>query len=405
MKIKKIIIVTHHFWPENFLINEIALKFKNKKIEVSVLTGLPNYPKGEIYSKYKKIKSLNYENFKGIKIIRIPIIPRKKGKFHQIILNYMSYLISGLFFLRNLNLKNTFDHIFVYSTSPITTALLGIYLKNMYKKKMSIWVQDLWPESVKNTGYIKNNFLIHLISIIVRYIYRKSDNIIAQSKSFKKNIKKYTNKKIKIVENSHFNLQDKKIDIPKKINYLLKNKYCIVFLGNIGKAQSVKTILSAAKKLYSYKKIHILLIGGGSEVENTRNYIKKINLKNISIFGPYPSGLALEILKGGKASLLTLKKSKIFSQTIPNKFQTYLFSGKPILVSANGEVAKLTRNNKVGFTSPAEDSIKLVDNAIKLYKLNKKDEKKIKQNSLKFYENSFNINKQVNKLIKIMENV
>ena len=137
-----------------------------------VLTGLPNYPKGEIYSKYKKIKSLNYENFKGIKIIRIPIIPRKKGKFHQIILNYMSYLISGLFFLRNLNLKNTFDHIFVYSTSPLTTALLGIYLKNMYKKKMSIWVQDLWPESVKNTGYIKNNFLIHLISIIVRYIYR-----------------------------------------------------------------------------------------------------------------------------------------------------------------------------------------------------------------------------------------
>ena len=75
------------------------------------------------------------------------------------------------------------------------------------------------------------------------------------------------------------------------------------------------------------------------------------------------------------------------------------------MVSANGEVAKLTRNNKVGFTSPAEDSIKLVDNAIKLYKLNKKDEKKIKQNSLKFYENSFNINKQVNKLIKIMENV
>ena len=180
---------------------------------------------------------------------------------------------------------------------------------------MSIWVQDLWPESVKNTGYIKNNFLIHLISIIVRYIYRKSDNIIAQSKSFKKNIKKYTNKKIKIVENSHFNLQDKKIDIPKKINYLLKNKYCIVFLGNIGKAQSVKTILSAAKKLYSYKKIHILLIGGGSEVENTRNYIKKNNLKNISIFGPYPSGLALEILKGGKAYCEDL----IFSHLLQKK--------------------------------------------------------------------------------------
>lgn len=399
---KKILLVSQYFWPESFSINDICLEL-SKKHSIQVLTGKPNYPGGNIFKGYSKNNTV-VQNYGKIKIFRVPLVPRKKNSFFNLINNYISFVFNGIYYGRKFKFHE-FDHILVYATSPITSVIPAIFLKFKYKKKLTVWVQDLWPESVKNTGYIKNNFLIHLISIIVRYIYRKSDNIIAQSKSFKKNIKKYTNKKIKIVENSHFNLQDKKIDIPKKINYLLKNKYCIVFLGNIGKAQSVKTILSAAKKLYSYKKIHILLIGGGSEVENTRNYIKKNNLKNISIFGPYPSGLALEILKGGKASLLTLKKSKIFSQTIPNKFQTYLFSGKPILVSANGEVAKLTRNNKVGFTSPAEDSIKLVDNAIKLYKLNKKNEKKIKQNSLKFYENSFNINKQVNKLIKIMENV
>ncbi len=403
MKIKKILIISHHFWPENFLINEIALKLK-KKFKVSVITGLPNYPKGEILRKYQKIISIKKENFNGVNIIRIPIIPRKQGKFYQLIFNYLSYLISGFYFLRKINFNKLVDHIFVYSTSPITTALLGIYLKKKLNKKMTIWIQDLWPDSVKNTGYIKNNFLIYLISIIVKYIYKNSDNIIAQSKAFKKNISKYTNKKIKIVENSHFNIQKKKINIPNKIKYLLKKKYCITFSGNIGKAQSIKTILEASEKLIDQKDIHIMLIGGGSEIKYAKSYIKRKKLKNISIFGPYPSGLTLDILKKSKASLLTLKKDKIFSQTIPNKFQTYLFAGKPILISADGEVAKLTKNNGVGLISKSENAEQLKNNIIKLKKFSKIKLKRINKNCTNFYKKSYSINMQVKKLVKIMEN-
>ena len=404
MKITKLVIITHHFWPENFLINEIALKFKKKNIQTTVVTGLPNYPKGEIFRKYQKIISIKKENFNGVDIIRIPIIPRKQGKFHQLIFNYLSYLISGFYFLRKVNFSNLFDHIFVYSTSPITTALLGIYLKKKLNKKMTIWIQDLWPDSVKNTGYIKNNFLIYLISVIVKYIYKNSDNIIAQSKAFKKNISKYTNKKIKIVENSHFNIQKKKINIPNEIKYLLKKKYCITFSGNIGKAQSIKTILEASEKLIDHKDVHIMLIGGGSEIIYAKNYIKRKKLKNISIFGPYPSGLTLDILKKSKASLLTLKKDKIFSQTIPNKFQTYLFAGKPILISADGEVAKLTKTNGVGLISKSENAEKLKNNIIKLKKFSKIKIKRINKNCINFYKKSYSINMQVKKLVKIIEN-
>ena len=404
MKIKKILIISHHFWPENFLINEVAIKLKKRKIKVSTVTGLPNYPKGEIYGKYRKIYSVKKENFNGINIIRIPIIPRKQGKFHQLILNYLSYLVSGFYFLRKLNFENMFDHIFVYSTSPITTALLGVYLKKKYNKKMSIWIQDLWPESVKNTGYINNNFLIYLISLIVKYIYRNSDNIIAQSKAFKSNISKYTNKKIKIIENSHFNIQQKEIDIPTKIKKLLKSKFCITFSGNIGKAQSIKTILETSRKLQNYKNVHFLIIGGGSEVSYVKKYIKEHKLKNISLYGPYPSGLALKILRKSKASLLTLKKDKIFSQTIPNKFQTYLYAGKPILVSANGEVAKLTNKKKVGLVSKSENSDELKKNIIQITKYNARMLKRINKNCINFYKDSFSIDMQVTKIINILNN-
>tara|TARA_B100001250_G_C19736770_1_gene761112 strand:+ start:121 stop:1335 length:1215 start_codon:yes stop_codon:yes gene_type:complete len=403
MKIKKIVIISHHFWPENFLINEIALKFKKLNRKVTIITGLPNYPVGKIFKKYNKIKSVKNEKFRGINIIRFPIIPRNKGNFIDLILNYLSYLVNGFYHIRKLNLKHTFDHIFIYSTSPITTALLGIYLKKKYKKKITLWVQDLWPESVKSTGFIKNSLLLYLISLIVKFIYKNSDNIIAQSNAFKKNINRYSNKKINVVENSHFNIQNKKIKIPKKINKLLNNKFCITFAGNIGKAQSIKTVLKTCGMIKNYKNIKIILIGGGSEVQTARDYIKKFKLDNISIFGPYPSNLAFNILTKSKACLLTLKKNNIFSLTIPNKFQTYLYAKKPILVSANGEVAKLTRKNNVGFTSPAENSKKLKDNIVKLYKLNTKQINKIKKNCNLYYRNSFDLNKQTRKLLSIMD--
>ena len=403
MKIKKIAIISHHFWPENFLINEVALKLKKNNKKITVITGLPNYPHGKIYKNYKNINYIKKEVFKGIDIIRFPIIPRKRGGFINILLNYLSFVVNGIYYLSKLNLKNTFDHIFIYSTSPITSALVGIYLKIKYKKKITLWIQDLWPESVKSTGYIKNKFLLFLISILVRYIYNQSDNLVAQSNAFKKNIKKYSNKKISVVENSHFNLNNNKSKIPTEIKKLLYKKFCITFAGNIGKAQSILTILQTCRMINDQKNIHIILIGGGSEIDTVKKYIKKFKLKNISLFGPYSSGLTLNILKKSSASLLTLKKSEIFSLTIPLKFMTYLYAGKPIIVSADGEVANIAKRNNVGLTSPAENSFKLKKNIIRLSKLNSKKIYKIKINCKKLYKKSYDINKQTKKLIKIMQ--
>ena len=398
---KNILIVTHHFWPENFLINEVALRFLKLKHKVTVITGLPNYPSGKIFHKYKNWKSLNSEKFKNIKIIRFPIIPRKSGNFYNLIINYISFIVSGIYYLRKHNFKNKFDHIFVYSTSPITSAIVGIYLKKKYKIKMSIWIQDLWPESVRATGFIKNKFILYLIKSVVRFIYKNSDNIIAQSNAFKKKIKLITNKKIHVVENSHFNLSKKsKIVLPKELLKILNNYFCLVFAGNIGKAQSIKTILESAFKLKNVKKIFILIIGNGSEKDFAKNFIKKNNLDNIKIFGPYNSNITLNIIKRCKACLLTLRNEEIFSLTIPNKFQTYLYAGKPIIASANGEVSKIIKKQKIGFAGKAEDSELLKKNILKLF-LNKKSLKKVYITSKNFYKKNYDINKQSIKLLNI----
>jgi len=398
----KILIVSHHFWPENFLINEIALKFSQLKYEVTVVTGLPNYPSGKIFNKYKNWKTLNYEKFKNIRIIRFPIIPRKKGSFYNLIVNYMSFLFFGIYYLRKYDFYKTFDHILVYSTSPITTAILGIYLKKKYKKKLSIWVQDLWPESIKATGFIKNRFIIYLIKLVVKFIYKNSDNIVVQSKAFKKKIELIIKKKIYVVENSHFNLnKSKRIILPKQLVKILNKYFCIVFAGNIGKAQSIKTVIEAALKIKNFKKIFVLIIGGGSDKNFATNYIKKNNLNNIKVFGPYDSNKTLHIIKKCKACLLTLKNEEIFSLTIPNKFQTYLYAGKPILASINGELSKIIKAQKIGFADKAENSELLKKNILKLF-FNQKKIKDISIRAKRFYKKKYDINKQSIKLLNII---
>ena len=401
-KYNNIAIVTPHFFPENFIINDIAKKLVNLGMNITVITGLPNYPKGKIFKGYEKIKKLFITKKNGIKIIRFPIIPRKSGSSLNLLINYLSFIVNGIFFIKPLLKTKKFDHVFVYGISPITSALLAIYIKKKIKVKLTIWIQDLWPESVKMSGHIKNSIILKIISYVVKYIYENCDNLIAQSESFKKNLKKYTSKKIYVVENFSFNKKIKRAIVPKKVGYLLNNYKCFVFAGNVGKVQSLETIVNSAKILNKKKNIIFLIIGHGSNLHKIKLLRNKYNLKNIFFFGPYKIDTVLEILRKSEAQLLTLKKDKDLSLYIPQKFSMYLLSGKPIIIAANGEVLKLTNKYKVGLTGSAENFKKLAQNILKISTLNKLKKNEIKKNSKKLFEDKFNLTKQTLKIINII---
>ncbi len=403
-KNKKIGIVTPHFWPENFVINDIANYIAQLGNDITVITGQPNYPGGEIYKGYEKIKKLKISRFKNIKVLRFPIIPRKKGSTYNLILNYLSFILNGKFYLKNFLKNNKFDHILVYGVTPITTAILGIFIKKKIKSRLSIWVQDLWPENIKISGHIKNKFLLYLISLIVKYIYKNSDNIIAQSNSFKKNLKFYTKKKIYVVENCSFNNKFIYKKIPNKVQKILNKFSCFTFAGNIGSTQSVETIIECAKKLQYNNKIFFLIIGQGSYLKKMKNLCKKYNLNNVCFFGPYNIHVIYQILKKSSGQILTLKKDSTLSLYIPQKFTMYLAVKKPIIISADGETLKMTKKFKVGYVGSAENVNALYKNIIKVERLNNKKLNKIKKNCSKLFEQKFMLKKQSKKLLEIINN-
>ena len=393
---KKILFISQNFFPESFPINDIVFKIGN--LTKIVLTTFPTYPNYNLFTKFVRNKfKPNISNYKKTKIIRIPSYPRKNNKTINFILTYFTFLFNSsiyCFFFY----KKKIDFIFVYATSPVTQALIGVLLKKLYykKSKLIVWLQDLWPESIVETGYIKKKFLIKIINILVNFIYKNCDLILTQSKSFKKNIKhKINNKKIYYLPN------------PSK-DYYYKNKknnkiFNVLYAGNLGKIQNLNILLKISKKLKSKKDINFSIAGKGPEENKIRQFKKKNDLNNLKILGLKDFKEMKKIYAEADLLFLSLKKNKISKLIIPSKFQAYLSAGKPIFTTLEGEVSEIIIENNCGFYCKSNKINFMVNKILFIKSLPKKKLISMGLNGRKFYLDNFTtkiINKKLTNYIQ-----
>ena len=179
----RVLIVSQYFWPEGFRINDVVKSLAARGIEVDVLTGKPNYPEGRIFPGYSAFGCVN-ESWSGANIFRVPLSPRGKNSTFRLAINYLSFIFSGLIFGPFLLRKRKYDVVFVYGLSPILLAIPGIFIAWLKGNRLILWVQDLWPESMSATGYVKAGFFLQIIGLIVRWIYSHTDLILVQSRAF-----------------------------------------------------------------------------------------------------------------------------------------------------------------------------------------------------------------------------
>jgi len=398
----RILIITQYFWPEYFRINDLA-KELSKKYEIEVLTGYPNYPHGEIYKEFLSNKE-KFRKLEKIKIYRVPIYPRKSGNQLQLILNYISYLISAVFFGFFLLRKKKYDLILTFASSPITVALVGIFFSKIKNSKHVIWVLDLWPDVLRDLNIIKfNSILYKFFFTLVDYIYRKVDIILCQSLSFKKQINKNYNKKYekKLVffpswpEDIKFQLKDN--------NYFFDKNYInIFFAGNIGVSQNFDLIVKVFKRLQDKKiKVRIYVAGEGRGFKKLQLQISNNLINNIILLGWKDFDELQNYFLNADYLLISLKYLETFNSTIPGKFQTYLKYKKPILGFIGGETNFIINKYKIGKAFNYSDDETFINNVIDFFK----NKSVIKYNNFEKLLDIYSMEKRVNKLINNFKNL
>ena len=366
----RLLIVSQYFWPENFRINDLASELVRRGHVVTVLTGLPNYPSGQIYEEFL-IDSEKFSNYKDIRILRVPLLARGNGSL-RLLLNYLSFLISscvlGPWKLRG----QRFDLVLTCQLSPVTVGLSGALLAWQKNAPMVMWVLDLWPDTLKAIGAVKSPRLLSYVGSLVGFIYRRCDFILAQSRSFIPKIESLAGSSIPVV---YFPSWAENVfqgvglttapEVPVK-----ERGFNVMFAGNVGEAQDFECILSAATLLKEHSNIRWLIVGDGRKSAWVQNEIELRGLAEcVILLGRHPVDRMPEFFSLADAMLVTLADQEIFSMTIPGKIQSYLASGKPIVAALNGEGADVIKSANAGFVCAAGNAAGLAELVLKMASL------------------------------------
>ena len=400
----KLLVLSQYFWPESFIINDIVRILEAQGHTVVVATGKPNYPDGKVFPGYRALGTQRESYLERIEVLRVPVWPRRNGGALNLSLNYFSFVIAGLTCLPWMLRKHDFDALLVFAPSPVTQVIPAILLKWLKRARLALWVQDLWPESLAATGYVRNRNLLRLAGAMVRRIYRHCDTLLVQSRAFVEPVAHYADRdKIHYYPNSiDVQADNAAFAIPEELERVLKRHFCVVFAGNLGTAQALDTLVQAADQLRDEPDIRLVVIGSGSRLDWLRAQQQTLGLDKLIVTGRFPVAAMPAIFAQASALLVSLKDEPAFAQTIPSKIQAYLAAGRPILASINGEGARVVSEAGAGLVSPAGQVQPLVENIRSMKHLGADRRAAMGDAGRMYFDAHFDMHRQVEVLVEYL---
>jgi glycosyltransferase involved in cell wall biosynthesis len=401
----KLLVVSQYFWPESFRINDLVRSLVGRGHKVDVLTGKPNYPEGVFFNGYRAA-GCQVEIWEGASVYRVPLFPRGEGNAWRLALNYFSFVLTGFLFSPWLLRRRKYDVVFVYGLSPILAAIPAIFLAWIKRRKLIVWVQDLWPESLSATGYVRNPWVLCAVKLVVRWIYRRADLLLVQSRAFVAPVAALTPGGAIVyypnsVDATFFEASSSDLVLPDFS--ALNEGFAVVFAGNLGKGQAVEVLVEAAALLVDTPEIRLIVFGRGSRWKWMREQTQCRGLTNLHLPGRVSNKTMPSLMRKAAVLLVTLADQSIFAATVPNKMQAYFAVGRPIVACLNGEGARLLEESGAGFAVPAEDAQGLADAILKLYRMLPEERERLGANGKLFYKKHFDHEKLVSDLIRHLQ--
>tara|TARA_Y100001935_G_scaffold254992_1_gene265990 strand:+ start:3457 stop:4656 length:1200 start_codon:yes stop_codon:yes gene_type:complete len=364
-----VFIITQYFPPE---IGAAASRWGdyvniliNQGYKITVLSEAPHYPHKNYYSQYKNHWLKVEKKSPNLTILRSKAFASSRKGFVKKIIHYSVFMISGII---NSRLVKNYD-LLIISSPPLFTGIIGLYIRYFRKKEYFLDIRDLWPDSALELDQIKRGFIYKLGKKLELKIYNSAKGFIIPVPGFKSYFKNLSHE---ISKKPMFELINGISDDFLKESFSIETKpdkkFTVLYSGNIGLAQDLKTIINSAEILKNYD-IYFKFIGEGVCREEIEFLSKPLSDK-IDLLRPLPRKELIKHIKKASLCLVPLKDKKLFESALPSKMFEYMACGKPIIVSIKGDAERIVRDSKAGMVVEPENA-KLLSEAILKYYLNK----------------------------------
>jgi glycosyltransferase involved in cell wall biosynthesis len=310
--------------------------------QVQVLTGFPNYPGGKVYPGYR-IRLWQREVMDGVEVIRVPLYPSHDQSRIGRVANYASFALAAA--LLGPFLVKQADVAYVYHP-PATIGLPAMALKYLRGIPVVIDIQDLWPDTLAATGMVGSPFVLKLVGLWCKWVYRALDRIVVLSEGFRTRLAErgVDPARVTVIRNwcDESEIKGGVSQMEAEEEAIMSGRFNFLFAGNIGLAQGLDVLLDAAVLARDLDpRIQIILVGAGLDLARIQQRILAEGLDNVRCFpGRHPSRIGCLMAKAD-VLLVHLKDDPLFTITIPSKTQAYLAVGRPVLAVVPGECAKL----------------------------------------------------------------
>jgi colanic acid biosynthesis glycosyl transferase WcaI len=354
----KFVVLTQFFAPE-IGASQVRLAYFCRELaaaghEVEIVTGMPHHPAGRIFPEYRGHFYL-HEDREGLQIHRVWLYAASGSNLKRL-LSYASFCLTCLFGLAR---SSKPDYVFVDSP-PLFLGVPGWIAAKLWRVPLIFNVADLWPDSVRDLGVMRDGPLVNFAYRLERWIYRHSDVVTAVTEGIRNSLLKSKGlpaEKVLFLPNG----VDTALFRPSPPDEALKNrlglagKKIALYAGNHGYAGAVEQILYAADRLRDVPSFHFLLIGEGPEKQKLMALAANLGLNNVTFHGQVPLEAMPAFVSISEMGIVTLRKSQVMAGARPAKAFVMMAGGKPIVLAAEGEAARLIQSAGAGIVVPPED--------------------------------------------------
>ena len=373
----KILLVCQHYYPEPFRVTEVAEGLVRRGHDVSVVTGIPNYPEGVFYSGYSK-KERCEETINGVHVHRVPIVPRGKSAFQRL-RNYLSFAKSAKKYVKTL--PSGFDIVLVYQLSPVMMAEPGLLYGKLHHVPVIIYELDPWPSNLSAGGFKASSPIYRYFARISRKIYSTASHVFVSSKRHISYLNSLCGRSLPISylpqfasENGEYKGGD-------------GSEFHFLYAGNVGQALPIEVMLSSFSKACKAKQnLYLDIAGSGSALEEAKQYCKTHEISNV-VFHGWLKKEKFETLSNKADAAIVLLNHQLYSQsTVPGKVSTYLKLGFPVLVADDGATKELIEEAKAGIAVPTSDEESLTKAFLEMAGLGKEKLLSYSKNGKAYYQ-------------------